>query len=118
MSKWLRKMTDTVTNPSTMDKAVLVVAAVGVIIAAVTVRNVPTPDEHYASVRGVLDSMLLLQNKTNNAISKGDYYTACLNQQKVVDLALQHNISDMGIDVDNLLKLEESLCSPENKELF
>lgn len=33
MSKWLRKMTDTVTSPDTMDKVILVVAVIGIVIA-------------------------------------------------------------------------------------
>ena len=102
--------------PDTMDKVILVVAVIGIIIAFVTVKNVPAPEEHYHSVETALNKMLVLQNKTNNAISKQDYYTACLAQQEVVDLALQNNVSDLGIDIDNLLRLEEIVCNTQNKE--
>jgi hypothetical protein len=107
-----------VPSPDTMDKVILVVAVIGIIIAFVTVKNIPTPEEHYHSVETALNKMLVLQNKTNDAISKQDYYTACLAQQEVVDLALQNNVGDLGIDIDNLLRLEELVCDVTQQELI
>ena len=43
-------------------------------------------------------------------------YSACITQRMVVDLALQHNVSDLGIDVDNILRLEELICGTDLKE--
>ena len=118
MSKWSRKMTDTATSPDTMDKVILVVAVIGIVIAFLTVRSVPTPEEHYLSVETALNKMLVLLDKTNDAISKQDYYTACLAQQEAVDLALQNNVDDIGIDTDNLLRLEELVCDVTQQELI
>jgi len=105
-------------SPNTMDKIVLIVAVLGIAVIFFTLRNVPTPDEYYADVKDYLNTMLVLQNKANEAISNKDYFTACLNQQQVVDLALQHNVGDLGIDVDNILRLEELICGTEAKDLI
>jgi hypothetical protein len=103
-------------SPDTMDKIVLGVAVAGIAVIFLTLRNVPTPEEYHADVKDYLNTMLVLQNKANEAISNKDYFTACLNQQQVVNLALQHNVSDLGIDVDNILRLEELVCGTELKE--
>ena len=116
MSKWLRKMTDTVTNPDTMDKIVLIVAVAGIAVIFLTLRNVPTPNEYHADVRAYLDEMNHLQQSTNYSVEKGDLYSACITQRMVADLALQHNVGDLGIDVDNILRLEELICGTELKE--
>lgn len=103
-------------SPDTMDKAVLVVAVLGIAVIFLTLRNVPTPDEYHADVRAYLEEMNQLQTATNYSVEKGDLYSACITQKMVVDLALQHNVSDLGIDVDNILRLEELICGTELKE--
>lgn len=116
MYTWKKKMMATVTNPSFGDKMVLVVAIAGIITVFLTLRNVPTPDEYHADVRAYLDEMNQLQQSTNYSVEKGDLYSACITQRMVADLALQHNVSDLGIDVDNILRLEELICGTELKE--
>ena len=103
-------------SPDTMDKIVLIVAVLGIAIIFLTLHNVPTPDEHHADIKQYLDEMNQLQQSTNYSINKGDMYSACITQRMVVDLALQHNVSDLGIDVDNILRLEELICGTELKE--
>ena len=114
----LKKMMATVTNPSFGDKMVLVVAVIGMATAVLTMRNVPTPEEHLAQMKGVLEDLTTLQAITNVAIDKGDYTSACLTQQRSTDLALQNNVHELGIDIDNLIRLEELICDEANKNLF
>ena len=103
-------------SPDTMDKIVLIVAVLGIAVIFLTLRNVPTPDEYQADVRAYLEEMNHLQTATNYSINKGDMYSACITQRMVADLALQHNVGDLGIDVDNILRLEELICGTELKE--
>ena len=103
-------------SPDTMDKIVLIVAVLGIAVIFLTVRNVPTPDEHLLEVTKYLEEMNQLQTLTNYSVDKGDLYSACITQRMVVDLALQHNVGDLGIDVDNILRLEELICGTELKE--
>ena len=103
-------------SPDTMDKIVLIVAVAGIAVIFLTLRNLPTPDEHLADVTAYLNEMNELQQSTNYSINKGDMYSACITQRMVADLALQHNVGDLGIDVDNILRLEELICGTELKE--
>ena len=103
-------------SPDTMDKIVLIVAVLGIAVIFLTLHNVPTPDEHHADIKQYLDEMNQLQQSTNYSINKGDMYSACITQRMVADLALQHNVGDLGIDVDNILRLEELICGTELKE--
>jgi len=114
----LKKMMATVTSPSFGDKMVLVVAMVGIVVVFLTMRNVPTPEEHHAQIKGVLDDLITLQAITNRAIDNGDYMSACLSQKRSTDLALQNNISELGIDIDNLIRLEELICDEANRNFF
>ena len=104
--------------PDTMDKVILVVAVIGIIIAFVTVKNVPTPEEVLAKVNGTLDDLITLQTMSNHAIDLGDYTSACEFQKRSTDLVLQNNLFDLGIDVDNLYKLEKLVCDQANKNLI
>lgn len=103
-------------SPDTMDKIVLIVAVLGIAIIFLTLHNLPTADEHHADIKQYLDEMNQLQQSTNYSINKGDMYSACITQRMVADLALQHNVGDLGIDVDNILRLEELICGTELKE--
>lgn len=103
-------------SPDTMDKVVLGVALAGIAVISLTLHNLPTADEYHADVRAYLEEMNHLQQSTNYSVEKGDLYSACITQRLVVDLALQHNVSDLGIDVDNILRLEELICGTELKE--
>jgi len=103
-------------SPDTMDKIVLIVAVLGIAVVFLTLHNLPTPDEHHADIKQYLDEMNQLQETTNYSINKGDMYSACITQRMVADLALQHNVGDLGIDVDNILRLEELICGTELKE--
>lgn len=106
-------------SSDTMDKVVLGVAVAGVATAFLLIKNLPTPTEQYSEIEITLEKMIALQNETNNAISKQDYYTACLTQQDVVTLALENNLDEVGLNVDGLIKLEELVCHPEDiKELI
>lgn len=102
-------------SPDTMDKIVLGVAVAGVAVITLTLHNLPSADEHLADVTGYLNEMNQLQQSTNYSVEKGDLYSACITQRMVVDLALQHNVGDLGIDVDNILRLEELICGTELK---
>lgn len=97
-------------SPDTMDKIVLIVAVAGIAVIFLTLRNLPTADEYHADVVKYLEEMNQLQQLTNYSVEKGDMYSACITQRMVVDLALQHNVGDVGIDVDNILRLEELIC--------
>ena len=103
-------------SPDTMDKIVLIVAVAGIAVIFLTLRNLPTADEYHADVTEYLQEMNQLQQLTNYSVERGDMYSACITQRMVVDLALQHNVSDLGIDVDNILRLEELICGTELKE--
>lgn len=103
-------------SPDTMDKIVLIVAVLGIAVIFLTLHNLPTADEHHTGVVKYLDKMNQLQQSTNYSVEKGDLYSACITQRMVADLALQHNVRDLGIDVDNILRLEELICSTELKE--
>ena len=103
-------------SPDTMDKIVLIVAVLGIAVIFLTLRNLPTADEHHADIKQYLDEMNQLQQSTNYSINKGDMYSACITQRMVADLALQHNVGDLGIDVDNILRLEELICGTDLKE--
>ena len=105
-------------KPDTMDKAVLVVAVLGVIVAFLTIRHTPTPEEVLAKVNGTLDDLITLQTMSNHAIDLGDYTSACEFQKRSTDLVLQNNLFDLGIDVDNLYKLEKLVCDQANKNLI
>ena len=102
-------------SPDTMDKIVLIVAVLGIAVIILTLHNLPTADEHHADVTAYLSEMNQLQQSTNYSVEKGDMYSACITQRMVVDLALQHNVGDLGIDVDNILRLEELICGTELK---
>lgn len=103
-------------SPDTMDKIVLIVAVLGIAVIFLTLHNLPTADEHLADVKDYLNEMNQLQQSTNYSINKGDMYSACITQRMVADLALQHNVGDLGIDVDNILRLEELICGTELKK--
>ena len=103
-------------SPDTLDKIVLIVAVAGIAVIFLTLHNLPTADEYHADVTEYLQEMNQLQQLTNYSVERGDMYSACITQRMVVDLALQHNVSDLGIDVDNILRLEELICGTELKE--
>lgn len=104
-------------SPDTMDKAVLVIAILGVIIAFLTIKNVPTPEEHNNHINNLLDDLIVLQTMSGKAIDNQDYQSACKLQQQSTDMVLRNNLFDL-IDAERLFQLEEIVCEQANKNLI
>lgn len=104
----LKKMMATVTNPNFMDKMVLVVAVLGCVTAMLMLRSVPTEEEVLQELRVALEEITTIQTMTNKALEDRDYYSACVFQQRAVDLALEHNLPEDL--VDKVERLEDMIC--------
>lgn len=94
-----------------MTKLTIGIVIAGLLLIAATVRSVPTPEDHYTNLTFVLDTIIDLQTKTTLLINEGNYWQACETQKQVTQLAIKNQISKVGIDMENLIKLEALICT-------
>lgn len=102
-------------KPDTMDKAVLVVAVLGVIVAFLTIRHVPQPVDNLPALEK-LEQVTELQSFISQAIDHSDWVSACKAQQHSVDLQLQNNFPEEI--VDSAIELERMICERANQNLL
>lgn len=102
--------------PDTMDKLILVVAVIGIIIAFVTVKNIPTPEEQYARIHDSLQEVIDLMAESTKLVDDGNYWLACETQKQVTDIAVKNDVGSVGVDIENLIKIEAMICTYSQQE--